>query len=85
MTLLSRKLKSKHWKMVKDYCDGVNLRLIEDKYKTTGTTITDAAKLIGIQPRPSGFASYTVAHKWVTQARLDYERLAANGTSTTLS
>ena len=73
--LSSRKLTERHWLMVKDYCNGVNLRLIEDNYKTTGTTITDAAKLIGIQPRPDGFASYTVAHKWVLQARIDYDRL----------
>jgi hypothetical protein len=73
--LKSRVLKQRHWSMTKDYCDGINLRDIEDKYRCTGTTITDAAKLIGIQPRPSGFSSYTVAHKWVLQARLDYERI----------
>ena len=61
--------------MVKDYCDGERLRDIEDAYRVTGSTITDAAKLVGIEPRPSGFASYKVAHKWVLQARIDYGRL----------
>jgi hypothetical protein len=72
----SKLLTEAHWLMTEDYINGMNLRDIELKYRVTDRTIREAAKFVGIELRPAGFASYTIAHKWVLQARLDYDRLS---------
>jgi hypothetical protein len=64
-----------HWSLVEEYCDGVRSREIEDKYQCCTRTIVDSAKTIGIKPRPTGFSSYSIAHEWVLQARIDYAEL----------
>ena len=71
-----------HTEAIKDYCDGERLRDIEDKYNCHCGTVVSLAIAMGITPRPTGFASYKIAHKWVLQARLDFERL--NGTRTAI-
>lgn len=67
-----KNITEKHWNIIKDYCNGENLRDIEDKYRVGGSTAPNLAKQVGITPRPSGFASYKVARAWVLQARNEY-------------
>lgn len=65
----------KYWKAIEDYCNGVNLREIAKKYKCYEGHVVKLAREIGITPRPTGFASYTIAHAWVTQARVEFETI----------
>lgn len=70
-----RKLTITQWSAIKDYCDGKRLRGISDKYKCHDGHIVTMAKQIGITPRPTGFASYEIAHMWVLNARLEFKKI----------
>jgi hypothetical protein len=61
------------WSMLKDYCHGVRCREIEDKYDCYQGRIKYLAESVGIARRPTGFASYTIAHNWVCYAKVEYE------------
>lgn len=71
---MRKNLTERHWSAIEDYCNGIRSRDIADKYKMHDGELPVLAKLIGISPRPTGFASYVIAHKWVTKARLEYEK-----------
>jgi len=63
----------RHLKAIKDYCNGIGLRIICNRYSIHDGEVVKRAIDIGITKRPMGFASYTIAHEWVTEARKQYE------------
>ena len=67
----------RHWKALHDFCNGHRLRDISDKYDVHDGYISIFAREVGITPRPTGFASYIIAHEWVTKARVEYETAKA--------
>lgn len=67
----------RHWNALRDYCYGHRLRDIVDKYDVHDGYIATLAKNVGITPRPTGFASYIIAHEWVIKAKVEYEAAKA--------
>lgn len=65
-------LTERNWKIVEDYCNGVSTRNIEKTYNIDIRYPAKLLQILGMSPRPQGFANYQIAHKWVINARKEY-------------
>lgn len=68
-----KKVTARHLEIMEDYCNGEIFTHIRQKFGVNRSYISEIAKAVGIDPRPTSFCSYKYAHAWVVKAKKQYE------------